>query len=142
MFFLDARFRKHDDWGCVSVRDSSLPSPSKLDPRVQGNESLFLWSVKSRKSGIGCFLDARFRKHDGRRGVTGSGFFHGRVVFPLLSPLGLARGSRAKRPYFGGASRVGKAELVVDWILAFARMTAGVGSRVVDSFTGGDTSRF
>ena len=45
-------------------------------------------------------------------------------------------------PYFVGALRVGKAELVVDWILAFARMTVGVGSRVVDSFTGGDTSRF
>ncbi len=41
-------------------------------------------------------------------------------------------------PYFVGASRVGKAELVVDWILAFARMTAGGVLRAVGFFTGGD----
>ena len=42
------------------------------------------------------FLDARFRKHDGRRGVAGGGFS------PLMSPLGLARGSRAMIPYLAG----------------------------------------
>ncbi len=50
--------------------------------------------------------------------------------FPLPpSPLGLARGSGAMIPYFGGASR-----------LAFARMTAGEVLPAVDFFTGGDLS--
>ena len=68
-------------------------------------------------------LDPRIRKDDGRRGVAGGGFFHGRVVFPLLSPLGLARGSRAKRPYFSDASRGKKSGIHVSRMLAFASMT-------------------
>ena len=42
LVFLDARMRKHDDWGWVSVRDSSPPSPSKLGPRVRDKETLFI----------------------------------------------------------------------------------------------------
>ena len=70
-------------------------------------------------------------KDDGRRGVAGGGFFYGRgrssVVMPdpdrasrAKNPWGRSsvvmpdpdRASRAKNPYFGGVSRVGKAEYV------------------------------
>ena len=51
------------------------------------------------------FLDSRFRRNDGR------GWVSVRDSSPP-SPLGLTRGSRAKSPYFGGALRAGKAELV------------------------------
>ena len=42
LVFLDARMRKHDGRGWVSVRDSSPPSPSKLGPRVRDKETLFI----------------------------------------------------------------------------------------------------
>ena len=52
LVFLDARFRRNDGRGWVSVRDSSHDVTLGLGPRVQGNESLFCRGVKSRKSGI------------------------------------------------------------------------------------------
>ena len=58
---------------------------------------------------------------------------------PPPSPLGLARGSRAKSPYFGGALRGKKSGIHVAWMLACARMTAGGVSWVVGSFTVHDT---
>ena len=52
------------------------PSPSKLDPRVQGNDSLFWRGVNAPIKAVLFFLDPRLRKDDRRRGVAGGGFFH------------------------------------------------------------------
>ena len=40
-----------------------------------------------------------------------------------MSSLGLARGSRAIIPYFGGMSKVSKSGIHAAWMLAFASMT-------------------
>ncbi len=54
-------------------------------------------------------------------------------------PLSLARGSRAKSPYFsGGQGR--KSGIHFPGSKAFARMTAGEVLPAVDFFTGGDVS--
>ncbi len=93
-FFLDPRFRKHDHRGCVSVRDSSPPSPYKFDPRVQGDDSLFWRGVNvSKKRNQCCWILAYARMTIG--GVSAFGT-------PLhRHPLSLTRGSRTIIPYFG-----------------------------------------
>ena len=61
-------------------------------------------------------LDARFRKDDGRRGVAVRDNLSRTVVPPLSSPLGLARGSRAKSPYFGDVLTSPKSGISFFWI--------------------------
>ena len=52
MFFLDARLRKDDHRGCISVRDFSLPSPLGLARGSRAKIPYFGGTLRGRKSGI------------------------------------------------------------------------------------------
>ncbi len=81
-----------------------------LDPRVQGKESLFCRGVKGRKSGIHAAWMLAFASMTSPPHVMPD---PDRASFPPLTscPTPIGHPGNAM-PYFGGALRVGKAELV------------------------------
>ena len=116
-----------------------MPDPDRASRAII---PYFSDALRGRESGIHVAWMLAFASMTAGGGVKGSGFFHrwGLLVFlksgihvawilafarmtigdasasgtPLYRhPLSLARGSRAKSPYFGGALRVGKAEFML-----------------------------
>ena len=94
--------------------------PLSLTRGSRAKDSLFWWGVNATIKAELVFPDPRIRKDD---------------IPPLVMPDS-DRASRAKSPYFSGASRGRESGISAAWILAFARMTAGGALRAVDSFYG------
>ncbi len=72
--FVDALPSRH----ALSCR-ASFPLSRHARPRsgIQEMQCLILAGCQRPQKAELVFLDPRFRKHDGRRGVAGGGFFHG-----------------------------------------------------------------